>query len=103
DGDGTPPQMEIDAQVGGAAPDRGLVLALPERLRERRAAVRRLRLLADEADRAAGVMVADAAGGRVTRHPAADNQVPVVSHCLPPRSQVASGLQLGTDDADGVS
>ena len=78
--DDAPPEVQIDAELGGPAPDRALVLPLPEPLRERRTAVGRVGLLADEADRAVGVVIANPAARRVGGHAAADDQIPVVGH-----------------------
>ena len=55
-------------------------LALPERLRQRRAAVRRMHLGGDEADRALDVALADASAGRVGGHAAADDEVSIGTH-----------------------
>src|SRR5207244_2418440 len=78
--DDAAPERQVDAELLGAAPDRAFVLALPERLRERRTAVGRVTLGADQADRALAVVVADPAAGGVGGHPAADDQVPVRGH-----------------------
>ena len=73
-------ELQLHAEPVGSAPDRALVLALPQRLGERRAVVGRMGLRRDEADRAVAVVVADAATGCVGRHAAADDQVPVRMH-----------------------
>src|SRR5205085_9733043 len=49
--DDAPAERQFDAERLGAAPDRALVLALPERLRQRWAAIGRMTLGADEPDR----------------------------------------------------
>ena len=51
DRDDAPSEPELDAGVGGAAPDLRLVSPAPESLRQRRALVRRVLLGADERDR----------------------------------------------------
>ena len=73
-------EHELDAEVGGAAPDHRLVLPLPERLRERGPGVRRVGLLSHDADRAVGVVIANSAAGGVARHPPSDDQIAKFSH-----------------------
>src|SRR5439155_16746440 len=79
--DDPPAEEQLDAaEVGGAPPDRRLVLALPERLGERRPGVGRVELLADEPNRPVGVVIPDAAASGVPRHPPADDQIAKFSH-----------------------
>src|SRR6185295_3496213 len=56
-------ERQLDTQILCAAPDRALVLALPERLRQRGAQVGRVWLLAYDTNRAIGVVFAYAPAG----------------------------------------
>ena len=76
-------RVEVDVEVGRPSPDGALFLPLPERLRQRRARIGRMRLRGEETDRAVRVVVADPTCRRVGRHAAPDDQVPVGRH--PPR------------------
>src|SRR5205085_9272678 len=80
--DDAKPELQVDPELGGAAPDRALLLALPESFRERRARVGRMRFVAYERDRAVGVDVADALAGGVSGQPAADDQISGGLHLL---------------------
>ena len=71
------PELELDAEVGGATPDRVFVVAFPERFRQRRASVGREGLVADNTNRPVGIAFADALAGGVGGQAAADDQVPV--------------------------
>ena len=81
--DDAPPEVQVDAELRRPAPDGLLALSLPEPLRERRPAVGRVVLAADEADRAVGIVVADPAARGIGRHPPAHDQIPVVRHLEP--------------------
>src|SRR4029079_6232363 len=52
--DDPPAQTRLDTELVCSAPDRALLVTLPERLRERRSRVRRMQLLADQHDRTVG-------------------------------------------------
>ena len=72
--------VQLGPELLRPAPDRALVLALPERFRERRPIVGRVRLGADEPDRAVGVVLADPAAGGIAGHASSDDQVAVRAH-----------------------
>jgi hypothetical protein len=79
-----PAQLELHAEIGRVQPDRLLRASGPERLREGRALVRRVTVLAHEPDDAVGVEAADPLAGRVSGHASSDDQVALVLHDLPP-------------------
>src|SRR5207237_4909690 len=71
-------QVQLGPRGGRLAPDLLLGLALPERFRERRSVVRRVRLGADHADRAGGIGLVGGLGGGIGGHAAADDQIGIV-------------------------
>ena len=73
-------EPQVDCRLRRMAPDLLLVAAEPELLRERRPGVGSVLLGADEADRAFWVVLADALGGGVAGHSAADDQVARLTH-----------------------
>src|SRR3989454_9125894 len=75
-----PPQVQRRARRGRLPPDLLFGLALPEGLRERRPVVGRMRLGADQADRAHGVGLVEGLRRGVGGHATADNEVSVVGH-----------------------
>jgi hypothetical protein len=82
--------MDLDIEIGRAAPHGALLLAGPECLRQRRAGVRVVLLGREHRDRPLGIVMADPAARRVTRHPPADNQVAIRHHrFLPAHNQTA--------------
>src|SRR5207245_5390794 len=74
------PQVQRRAGRRRLAPDFLFGLALPKGLGERRAVVGRMRLGADQADRARRVRLVEGLGGGVGGHATADDQVGVVGH-----------------------
>ncbi len=93
--DDPPPQLQVDTEVGGATPNRTLGIAFPERLREGRARVRRMLLVADEHDRPFRVHVANALAGGVTGQAAADDQILSGLHSLPRLLAMSTGCAFG--------
>ena len=87
DRDGARPGATRDAGDRGE-PDLGLLLPLPEALRERGARVRPHRLVAEENDRSGRVHRADPLRRGVPRHPAADQDVLEVGHSAQPYSDL---------------
>src|SRR2546430_12519719 len=75
-----PPQVQRGSRRGRLPPDLPFGLALPEGLRERRPVVGRMRLGADQADRARGGGLVEGLRRGVGGHATADNEVGVVGH-----------------------
>src|SRR5690625_6716122 len=73
-------QVQVNPQALGPAVDVFLRLVLPQAFAQRRPAVGRVGLGTDQADAAVLVELADAAGGCVGGHAAADQQVIVLRH-----------------------
>ena len=76
----SPGQPEVDSELVGPLPDRALLAAAPELLRQRWTLVGRMRLGADERDRRIGLAFADRLGRLCSGHPAADDQITGVLH-----------------------
>src|SRR5437870_12873976 len=72
--------MQRRARRGRLPPDLLFGLALPQGLRERRPVVGRMRLGADQADRARGGGLVEGLRRGVGGHATADNEVGVVGH-----------------------
>src|SRR5665213_529540 len=87
-----PTKMGAHVLAIGLPPDAFQGLTLPKRFGQRRTIVRRVRLGTDEADRALAIHLADSRDGRRGGHPAADDQIGVMWHCLLARSSRISEI-----------
>ncbi len=88
-------QVQVDPEFVRLPHDLVFAVVLPQSPGKRRAVVGGERFSADEADGPVRVGVADATGGSVRGHPAADQQVVVVRHgSLTPEDIVSRQLSL---------
>jgi hypothetical protein len=62
------------------APDALEGFAFPELFGQERAVIRRVLLGTEQADGAVAINLADAVDRRISGHPAADDQVPIIQH-----------------------
>ena len=90
--DDAPAEHEVDAERRACRARSCPRRRPPEPLRQRRPQVRRVGLVADHADRAVGVVLADALAGGVGGHAASDDQVAVRRHALSPSSSGSGEL-----------
>ena len=92
EGDDATTRVHVDAELGRPAEDRRLLLAAPQPLREWRPHVRLVRLRSEHADRSVRVVVANSSARGISRHPAADDQVPIRGHLAPILAAVGYAL-----------